>query len=191
MDGGGLDERESVARGLLDAFVAPAFTANGYVAVVAADFDLVAFFYEVAVGVDASVDDSFTAAGASGFYFVDGVGDFEESPGAFEEVGFEVGAKAVAYDVGAEVVDDARELVDLFGGKELCFVDKEPIDNRHGFFEQVVGKGVEIGVVVDPFAFTLYADTGFDDVVFVAGVDDGFHADVLHVSFFEVVGSGK
>lgn len=54
-----------------------------------------------------------------------------------------------------------------------------------------MGKGVEVGVVVDPFAFTLYADTGFDDIVFVAGVDDGFHADVLHVSFFEVVGSGK
>ena len=74
---GGLDEWEGVAGGLLDAFVAPAFTADGDVTVVATDFNLVAFFDEVAVGVDTCIDDSFATAGASGFNFVDGVGDFE------------------------------------------------------------------------------------------------------------------
>ncbi len=34
---------------LLDAFVAPAFAANGNVAVVASDFNLIAFFDKIAV----------------------------------------------------------------------------------------------------------------------------------------------
>lgn len=83
---GGSEEWQGVARGLLDAFVAPAFAAHGDVAVVAADLNLVAFFHEVAVGVDAGVDDGLVAACAGRFDFVDGVGNLEEAAGAFEEV---------------------------------------------------------------------------------------------------------
>ena len=43
--------------GLLDALVAPTLAANGYVTVVTAYLKLVAFDNEVAVGVDACVDD--------------------------------------------------------------------------------------------------------------------------------------
>ena len=59
---GVVEKGEGVAGRLGDALVAPAFAADGYVAVVATDFHLCTLVYEVAVGVDAGVDDSLVAA---------------------------------------------------------------------------------------------------------------------------------
>lgn len=186
-----LNKGEDVAGGLLYALVAPAFAAYGYVAVVASDFNLVALLDKVAVGVDACIDDGFVTAGASRFDFVDSVGNLEKTARTFEKVRLEVGTQPVAYHIGTEIIDHARELVDLLRGKELSFVDEKPVDHRHCFLKHVVGKLVEVGVVVYPRAFTLDADARLDYVVSVAGIDYGFHAKVAHVAFLEIICCGK
>ena len=94
-----LNEWESVARRLLDAFVAPAFAAYGNIAIVATDFNLVTLFNEITVGVDTCVYDCFVPASTSRFDFVDSVGYFKQTSRAFEMVGLEVGAQSVAYYV--------------------------------------------------------------------------------------------
>ena len=64
-------EREGMTYGLFDALVAPAFSAHGDIAVVAAYFELIAFGDKVAVGIDAGVDDGFASAGAGALYLID------------------------------------------------------------------------------------------------------------------------
>ncbi len=68
-------EGEDIALGLLYGAVAPAFAAYGDVALVAPYLHLLPFGYDVAVGVDAGVDNGLVAARAGpylpgGCYFV-------------------------------------------------------------------------------------------------------------------------
>lgn len=65
------NEGKCVTGGLLDALVAPTLAANGYVTVVTTYLKLVAFDNEVAVGVDACVDDCLASAAACALYLVD------------------------------------------------------------------------------------------------------------------------
>ena len=54
-----------------------------------------------------------------------------------------------------------------------------------------MSEGVKVGIVVYPLAFALNPDARFDDIIFFASIDYGLHANVAHVAFFEVVGSGQ
>jgi hypothetical protein len=62
---------------LLNAIVAPAFAADGDVAVVTANFHLLTFVDEVAVAVNACVDDCLSATRACAFDFVNCVGNLK------------------------------------------------------------------------------------------------------------------
>ena len=73
-------ELDRVAAGALDAAVAPAAAAQGYVLVVATDLNLVTVGDDVAGRVDAGIDDGFAATGAGGFDFLNRVGQFQQAP---------------------------------------------------------------------------------------------------------------
>ena len=178
-----------MAGDLFDSAVAPAVSADGYVAIVASDFDLFAFGDYFAMGVDAGVDDCLAAAVAGRLDFVDCVGDLKETARAFEEVGLEVGAQTVAHDVDREFVDGAGELVDLGGGQELSFIDEDPFRFRIVVRDHYIAEEEkEVGVRIYPGTFAFDADSRADDVLCVAGVDDGLHAEIAHSSFLEVIG---
>ena len=75
---------ESFALLAFAAAFAPTTAAHCHIFVVAADFHLFAVEHYIAVAVDACVDNSFATTGASGFYLVDGIRHFKETPGTLE-----------------------------------------------------------------------------------------------------------
>lgn len=131
------------------------------------------------------------SAVAGRFYFVDSVGDFKKASGSFEQVGLEIGAQAVADDIRTEVVDYARELIDLGFGEKLRFVNKKPVDQTFFLFIKVTYEFVEVCRLVDPVAFPFDSYARTDHAGIFAGVDYGFEAHVVHVALFEVVSRGK
>ena len=189
---GEVGEGEEVTFHALYLAASPAFAAAGDVAFVAADFHLLPFGQDFAVGIDAGIDDGFSSAGACGFHFIDSVGHFKEAAGTLEEVSLKVGAQAVADDVDAEVVDDSGELVDLRSGEELGLIDENPARGVVGREpDEVANHYIEVGVGLNPGAFALDTDSAADDVAVIAGVDDRFHAEILQTSFLEVIGGSE
>ncbi len=69
------------------------------------------------------------AAPAQGLHLEDlhAVGEFDQALGAGEELGAEVGRNTEGVDVEAQVVDHARELVDLYRRQELRLVGDDVV----------------------------------------------------------------
>lgn len=101
-------ERESVAVGALDALVAPAFATNGYIAVIAADFDLSTLSNYVAMRIYSRIYYCFPSACTRRFNLVDCIGDFKKTARALEQMCLEVGTQAVAYYIAAIFIDHTR-----------------------------------------------------------------------------------
>lgn len=57
-----LYKRQRVARGLLYAFIPPAFAANGYIPVITAYLNLFTLLYEITVLIDSGIDYRLTSA---------------------------------------------------------------------------------------------------------------------------------
>ena len=183
-------EGQRMARGLLDALVAPAFAAYCDIAIVAADLYHLSFGDDLAQRVHPRIDDSLTFAGAGRFNLVDRVGYLQKALRPLEEMGSEVGAESVAHHVAAIVIDDAGELIYLTAREELSLVDENPVFHHEGFLESGLGKLIEVGIGINPEATSLNAYSGADHIVAFAIVDDRFHAQVFHATFLKVVGSG-
>ena len=186
-----LVELDGIAAGALDAAVAPAAATQRDVLVVATNLDLVAVGHDVALAVDAGVDDRLAATGAGGFHLLDGVGKLHQATRALKEVGLEVGTQPVAHHIDAVVVHDAGELVDLVRRQELRLVDEDPVLDNLGPVEHLLEHLVQVAIGIDPRALALDADARADDVVVLAVVDDGLHAQVLHAALLKVIGLGQ
>lgn len=184
-------KRESVAVSTLNALIAPAFAADGDIAVVAADFYLSTLGNYVAMRIDSRIYYSLPAAGASRFNLVDCIGNFKQTARAFEEMRLEVGAQTVANYIAAIFVDHTRELVDLLGCKELSLVDQNPLRQIKRLLKYIFDNGEEISVMVYPAALTLYAYAAAYHILVVTGIDNWFEAEIRHVSLFKIVGCSK
>ena len=161
--------------------------AQRHIFVVATDFHLVAVGDDIAVGVDARIDNGLAAASASGLNLVDSVGNLEEAFAPLEEVRLEVGAQAVAHHIGAVVIDNSCQLIHLGSREELRLVDENPVLHHERLLKEPFRQFVEVGVAVDPFARALDADARLNHVFLLAVVDNRFHAEIFHAAFFEIV----
>lgn len=97
----------------LDALVAPALAAYGYVAVIASDLYLFTFGNYLTITVDSGIDYRLATTVARRFHFLDGIGYLKEATRTLEQARLEIGAQSVAYYVAAIVVDNACELINL------------------------------------------------------------------------------
>lgn len=90
------------------------------------------------------------AAPAQGLHLedLDAVGQLDQTLGAGEQLGAEVGRDAEGVHVEAQVVHDAGELVDLFGGEELGLVGDHVV-RAAALGEMVDEVGVEVLSVLD------------------------------------------
>ena len=121
------------------------------------------------------------------FDFIDGIGYFKEAARPFEQMRLKVCAKPVAYHIAAQIVDDARQLVDLRLGKELCLVDEIPVDKASFLTVKVSGKLLEVRGVVNPPALTLDANARAYHVCLLTSIYHRFEAHVVHVALFKVI----
>lgn len=137
-------ERKYRSVGLFDTLVSPALAADGDITVVTADLNLLTLFDEVAVAVDAGIDDGLVTTCACALDFIYSIGDLEKPSGTLEEMALEISAETVAYHVAAEIVNDPRELIYLIGGEKLCLVDKKPVDDCHRLAEKLLCHFVEV-----------------------------------------------
>lgn len=150
-----------------------ALPADGFVfdGGVVVDDNLVAF--EDGDAVDAAnIHHGFAAAVADGLELFKGMGELEKAFATGEAFAAEVGAQAVA-NAGDIVVDDrSKELVDLGGGQELRFVDKNAIEVTcsDGIANERTAIGVDTDHGIDG---TTDAQTTHDFVV-AFGIDAGF-----------------
>lgn len=181
-------EGERGAAALLDTLVAPAFAADGHVAVVTADFNLFALLDEIPGSVYTGVDDCFVSAVARGFNLIYSVGDFEKAARAFEKMALEVGAEAVAYNVYAEIIDNAGKLINLRFAQELSLVDQQPFHNTPAFAAKRTDEVIQVRIGINPRTFALDAYAGADHVAGFPGVYHGLEAFIGHPAFFEIIG---
>ena len=73
-----LNKRQRVARGLLYAFISPAFAANGYIPVITAYLHLFTLLYEIAVLIDSGIDYRLPPTRAHALYLVDRISYFKQ-----------------------------------------------------------------------------------------------------------------
>ena len=109
------------------------------------------------------------------------MGELEKAFAAGEAFAAEVGAQAVA-NAGDIVVDDgSKELVDLGGGQELRFVDKNAIEVTcsDGIANERTAIGVDTDHGIDG---TTDAQTTHDFVI-TFGIDAGFQEQNVHAAF--------
>ena len=94
--------------------------AHGYVAIIAAQHDLIALGDHPHIPIQTGVDGGLGAAGADGLDLGHRVGHLEQAAAALEEVAEEIGAQTEAENGDVAIVDDGTQVVDLRLSKELA-----------------------------------------------------------------------
>ena len=153
--------------------------ADGDVAIISTDLDLVAIAYWATLGIDAQHHGGFATAVADGFDFRQSICPSEQVLASFEKVSLKVRAKAICKDGDRQSVADISQLADLGFDQELGFIDQNAVDRSAGMFtfrdaEKVI-RGVERDRVrgeADAGADFSFAET----VVDFGGEDQGPHS---------------
>ena len=154
---------------------------HGYVAVVAAEEDLLAGGDYPAVGADAGVDRGLGAAFADGLYLRYRVRELQKAAGAGEHMREEVRPQAEAEDGDVELVDHFPEPVYLLGGEELRLVGYDHVALSGGFVARAdVVRGE------DDLGMALEADAALYYVRAVSVVHAGLYEPDGHAHFLVV-----
>ena len=155
--------------------VFPAAVAHGDIGIVAAQQNLPALGDDLALLVNAGIDDGLFAAGADSLDLGDGVRHLKQTAAALKEMGEEVRPQAEAEHGHVKLVHDPPELIDLLGGEELALVR-----NDHVIVPTVPEGLVNIRFLRQSVRVGRQTDTGTDGVRAVADVQSGLDQPYPH-----------
>lgn len=140
--------------------------ADGGVAVVGTEHDLLSLGDHEALAIEARVAGGGLPAPAHGLDFLDLVGPCQKPHRAGEELALEVGAQAVGDDGDPQHVDDIGEALDVLLGAELRLIDDDAVVGT----QLVIGHPHEL---LDRDARMAETHARHHDTLAVAVIDDG------------------
>ena len=155
--------------------VFPTAVAHSHVGIVSAEENLTALGDDLALPVDAGVDDGLLAAGADGLDLGDGVRHLKQTAAALKEMGQKIRPQAEAEHGHVTFVHDPPELIDLSGGEELALVGDD-----HVIVPTVAEQIVNIGFPGNSVGIGRQTDAGAHGIRAVADVQGGLDQPYPH-----------